>query len=81
MKKKNLAEEFRPGIYKHFKGGQDLALFTAKDSETLEDFVVYISLYNNENSHTWIRSLKDFNGYKKLENGKKVKRFKFVKEK
>jgi hypothetical protein len=57
-----------------------LALLTAKDSETLEDFVVYISLYENNNSQIWIRSLKDFNGYKEMEDGKKVKRFKFIRD-
>ena len=73
--------KFKPGIYKHFKGGEDLALFTAKDCETLEDVVVYMSLYDNETSQIWIRPLEDFNGEKELEDGTKVKRFTFLREK
>jgi hypothetical protein len=72
--------KFKPGIYEHFKGGKYLALFIAKHSETLEDYVVYISLYDNENSHVWIRPLKDFNGYKEFEDGIRVKRFKFIRD-
>lgn len=75
-----LLKQFKPGVYKHFKGGEYLALFTVKHSETLEDYVVYISLYENKRSQTWIRPLKDFNGYKKLENDIKVKRFKLIRD-
>lgn len=37
--------KFKPGVYRHFKGGMYLALMLAKDSETEEDVVVYIPLY------------------------------------
>jgi hypothetical protein len=80
MQKKEPIKQFKPGVYKHFKGQKYLALFTSKHSETLEDYVVYISLYNNKKSQLWIRPLKDFNGYKKMEDGTRVKRFKFIKD-
>jgi hypothetical protein len=74
--------KFKPGVYKHFKGGMYLALILAKDSETLEDVVVYIPLYDNPESNTkaWVRPLDDFMGYKEFEDGTKVKRFEFVRD-
>ena len=52
----------------------------AKDSETLDDFVVYIPLYDKPESGTrgWIRPLNDFMGTKELEDGTTVNRFEFV---
>lgn len=45
------------GIYKHFKGTYHRVLFIAKDSETLEDMVVY----THENSEEiWVRPLSEF---------------------
>ena len=75
-------QKFKPGVYKHFKGGMYLALILAKDSETLEDLVVYIPLYDNPKSNTksWVRPLDDFMGYKEFEDGTKVKRFEFIRE-
>lgn len=75
-------QKFKLGVYKHFKGGMYLALILAKDSETLEDLVVYIPLYDNPESDTkaWVRPLDDFMGYKELEDGTKVKRFQFIRE-
>ena len=71
-------EEFKPGVYKHFKGGMYLALTLATDCEDIiKKYVVYISLYENETSQTWVRELSDFLGYKELEDGTKVKRFTF----
>lgn len=65
------------GTYQHFKGNKYLVLGTAKHSETLEELVVYISLYENKESSLWVRPLKMF-----LENvdvdGKKVERFKKI---
>jgi len=68
------------GIYKHFKGNRYLVLTVGKHSETLEEYVVYISLYENETSQVWIRPLENFMGDKILEDGTKVKRFTFVSE-
>jgi hypothetical protein len=41
--------------YKHFKGDIITVLELAKDSETLEDLVVY-----EHNNQIWVRSLKMF---------------------
>ena len=48
-------------IYKHFKTGNLYKILEiAKDSETLEDFVVYESQYENPVSKNWIRPMKMF---------------------
>lgn len=41
------------GKYRHFKGNEYEVLFIAKNSETLEDMVVYRALYG-ENG-VWVR--------------------------
>lgn len=38
-----MGEEFKPGIYKHYKGGTYTALQVVKHHETGERFVVYVS--------------------------------------
>lgn len=44
------------GIYKHAKTGNEYRVIClAKHSETLEDMVVYESLYENEKSKFWAR--------------------------
>lgn len=78
---KNAIEEFKPGIYKHFKGNKYLALMLSTDCEDIDKkYVVYIALYENENSTVWSREVTDFMGYKTLEDGTKVKRFEFIKD-
>ena len=69
--------KFKPGIYQHYKGNKNLALGMAKHSETLEELVVYISLYDNEKSKIWVRPLKMFMEEIEL-NGQKTPRFKFL---
>lgn len=70
-------KKFKPGIYQHFKGKKYLVLGIAKHSETLEDLVVYISLYENETSSLWVRPLAMFLDKKEID-GKKVERFRFL---
>ncbi len=70
------AKNFRPGTYKHFKGGLYKAYFVARDSEDKSrEFVVYQSL---EKGFVWVRPLAMF-----LENvekeGYKGPRFAFFK--
>lgn len=63
------------GIYQHYKGNKYRVLGIAKHSETLEDMVVYVALYENEVSNMWARPLSMF-----IDNvvvdGKSVPRFK-----
>jgi hypothetical protein len=68
------------GKYKHSKTGNFYkVLGVAKNSETLEEFVVYEALYQNPTSKLWVRSKKIF--LQKVEiNGKKVSRFQLVEE-
>lgn len=53
-----MGKSFKPGLYKHFKGGTYQAFFLAKHSEDRErEFVVYKSL---EQGSMWIRPLEMF---------------------
>ena len=45
--------EYRPGKYKHFKGGEYELLFLARNSETMEEMVVYRALYGE--GGIWVR--------------------------
>lgn len=49
-----------PGVYRHYKGGKFLVLANAKHSETLEEMVVYVDLYENDESQVWVRPTKMF---------------------
>ncbi len=71
------------GVYKHFKGDYYKVLTLALDSETLEEKVVYISLYYNPEKETrvWIRPIEDFMGTKELEDGSVINRFELLSEK
>lgn len=70
-------KKFKPGIYQHFKGNKYLVLGLAKHSETLEELVVYVPLYENEESNMWVRPLEMFLEDKEVD-GKKVARFKYL---
>ena len=65
------------GIYEHYKGNRYRVIGTAKHSETLEDLVIYESLYENKLSKLWARPLSMF--LEEVEvNGRKKPRFKYV---
>ncbi len=66
-----------PGTYQHYKGGKYLVLGTAKHSETLEDLVVYVALYENELGNLWVRPLKMFLERVKID-GEIVPRFRKI---
>ncbi len=68
---------FEIGIYQHYKGRKYLVLGVAKHSETLEDLVVYVTLYENDLSSMWVRSLTMFTE-KVMVDGKSVPRFKKI---
>ena len=46
-------EEIKPGRYRHFKGREYYVIGVAKDSETLEDMVIYKALYGE--GGLWVR--------------------------
>lgn len=68
----------KPGIYKHYKGREYKVHFVGRHSESLEDFVIYEPLYDSDSKY-WIRPLKMFEEYVERD-GKKVRRFEFVRE-
>lgn len=67
----------KPGVYLHYKGKKYRVIGSAKHSETLEDLVVYETLYKNKLSKLWARPLKMFKE-KIMADGKMVPRFKFI---
>ncbi len=71
------------GVYQHFKGDYYKVLTLGLDSETLEEKVIYMSLYYSPEKKTrvWIRPLEDFMGTKELDDGKVINRFEFISEK
>jgi cyclomaltodextrinase len=48
------------GTYRHYKGNLYEVIGTARHSETLEEFVVYKALYQDEGNNLWVRPLKMF---------------------
>lgn len=67
----------KPGNYEHYKGKHYEVIGIAKNSETLEEMVVYKALYQAEGKNLWVRPLKMFTENVIVE-GKKMPRFKFV---
>lgn len=72
----------KPGIYRHFKGGEYKVLGVAKHSENLEDLVVYIHFGEDSfgrKDGLWVRPLAMFS--EEVEkDGQKIPRFSFVRE-
>lgn len=70
----------KPGIWKHSKKGNEYRVIgIAKHSETLEEFVVYEALYENETSKYWIRPASMWEELVEI-NGEQVPRFVYVRE-
>jgi len=65
-----------PGRYRHYKGKEYNVIGTAKHSETLEELVVYETLYENDLSKLWVRPLKMFTEMVEV-NGKQTPRFEY----
>lgn len=63
------------GTYQHYKGGKYLVLGVAKHSETKEDLVVYVSLYDNDMASMWVRPVRMFTE-DVIVDGESVPRFK-----
>jgi hypothetical protein len=71
------SREIKIGKYRHFKGSEYEVVGVAKNSETMEELVVYRALYGNYD--LWVRPLKMFLEEVEVE-GKKVPRFKYLGE-
>ena len=76
--KKMLKERGLPKAryFEHFKGGKYKLIGFGKDSETLEDVVIYQALYGAE--HIWVRPYEIFFSKVKLPDGTEVERFKEI---
>lgn len=69
--------EIKKGKYKHFKGNEYEVIGVAKNSETLEETVVYRALYGEQ--ELWVRPASMWN--ETLErDGRIVKRFEYIGE-
>ncbi|RPF47868.1 uncharacterized protein DUF1653 [Hydrogenoanaerobacterium saccharovorans] len=69
--------EIKPGLYRHFKGNQYRVLYTARHSETLEEYVVYQALYGE--GGIWVRPASMWNETVERD-GKTYKRFTKIEE-
>ena len=70
-------EEIKLGKYRHFKGNEYEVIGIARDSETLEDMVVYRALYGE--GGLWVRSAEMFSETV-TRDGKTFKRFTYIGE-
>jgi len=71
------------GKYQHYKGNFYEVIGVARDSETLEEMVVYRALYHHEkygDDSLWVRPREMFEE-KVIVDGHDVPRFKLAKEK
>ncbi|HII71413.1 TPA: DUF1653 domain-containing protein [Candidatus Woesearchaeota archaeon] len=70
-----IEDKVKKGKYRHFKGKEYEVIGTAKNSETMEEYVVYKALYGE--GQIWIRPVAMF--AEEIErDGKKMKRFEYV---
>ncbi|MEG0545655.1 MAG: DUF1653 domain-containing protein [Oscillospiraceae bacterium] len=67
--------EFKLGKYRHFKGNEYEALCIAKNTETLQDMVIYKALYGE--GGIWARPLSMWNETVERD-GKTFKRFEYI---
>jgi hypothetical protein len=79
MKNQNLenTQLVEGGPYEHYKGKPYRVHGTVRHSETLEELVLYETLYQNDLGKMWVRPKKMFLETVEI-GGKVVPRFKFV---
>lgn len=66
------------GKYKHTKSGKEYRVMgIAKHSETMEEMVIYESLYENETFKLWVRPMAMWEELVDI-NGEKLPRFMYV---
>lgn len=74
--------EIKKGNYRHYKGNVYELVSVARNSETLEEMVVYKALYKSKEfgeNAWWVRSKKMF-FEEVIFQGKKQKRFQYIGE-
>ncbi|WP_396327227.1 DUF1653 domain-containing protein [Hydrogenoanaerobacterium sp.] len=69
--------EIPAGRYRHFKGNEYRVLYTARHSETLEEYVVYQALYGERG--IWVRPASMWNETVERD-GKTYRRFTKIEE-
>ncbi|HVK62031.1 MAG TPA: DUF1653 domain-containing protein [Bdellovibrionales bacterium] len=73
------AQLVKGGLYRHYKGGMYRAIDIVRHSETLEELVLYETLYENKLGKLWVRPKEMF--LESVEfDGKLQPRFGFVQE-
>jgi hypothetical protein len=75
------SQEIIPGIYKHFKGKMYEVIGIARNSETLEEYILYKALYDSKEfgkDALWVRPKKMFFEKVKID-GKEISRFELIK--
>lgn len=72
-----MAEEMKPGRYRHFKGKEYQVLGVARHSETLEPMVVYKALYDE--GSIWVRPASMWNEMVERD-GQLIPRFAYIGE-
>jgi hypothetical protein len=70
-------EEFTPGLWRHYKGQEYLALGIAREDETDEPVVVYVRLYQRDGLPMSTRRLAIWSQQVESD-GKMVPRFQYV---
>lgn len=68
-------ETIKPGCYRHFKGGEYEVVGLAKNSETMEEMVVYRALYGERG--LWVRPASMWNETVERD-GKTFRRFTYL---
>lgn len=70
-------DDFKPGLYRHFKGKEYRLLYVARHSETMEPMVVYQALYGERG--IWVRPAAMWNETVERD-GVTAKRFTYIGE-
>ncbi len=77
MKKNQVTVLVPGGIYEHYKGMRYKFHGIVRHSESLEELVLYETLYENKLGKMWVRPLEMFTEWIELD-GKSVPRFRFL---
>lgn len=70
-------DNFKPGVYRHYKGAHYLAIGIAREDETNQPVVVYTRLYERDGLPLSTRTLKAWNESVVVDE-KSIKRFTYI---